>query len=275
MKTIRYQSKGNDVEVLEELLKELGYNIKQANTYFDLETHEAVKAFQKQYQLVVDGIVGPKTWSKLFAVRDSSLNDYHDKLLKEVDLVAFAEKYFLDLAVVKAVNEVESRGEGFLRDGRPKILFEGHIFWRQLEKAGLNPANFVNDYTKNVLYDRWVRTHYDGNEKEYFRLEKAAGISDLPEVHDAAFMSASWGSFQIMGFHYRSLGYSNVDHFVSNMYQNEARHLDAFGRFLEVNNLIRPLKEKDWHKFARGYNGPGYMQNNYHVKLEKAFEKYS
>lgn len=274
MKTIRYQSRGSDVEALEEILKELGYNI-EPNTYFDLETHEAVKDFQKQYQLVIDGIVGPKTWSKLFAARDSSLNDYHDKLLKELDLVAFAEKYELELAVVKAVNEVESRGAGFLKDGRPKILFEGHIFWRQLKKAGLDPQKFVNDYTQNVLYESWVKIHYEGNEKEYFRLEKAAGMSDLPEVHEAAYTSASWGSFQIMGFHFRSLGYSSVDHFVAGMYQKEAKHLEAFGRFLEVNNLIRQLKEKDWHKFARGYNGSGYRQNNYHIKLQEAFEKYS
>jgi hypothetical protein len=273
MKTIRYKSRGNDVEVLEAMLKELGYDL-DPNTYFDLETHNAVKDFQKQYQLVIDGIVGPKTWSKLFAVRDTSLNDYHEKLLKELDLVAFAEKYILDLALVKAVNEVESRGEGFLRDGRPKILFEGHIFWRQLVNAGLNPADYVNDYTQNVLYEDWDKTHYEGNEKEYFRLEKAAGMSDLPEIHDAAFMSASWGSFQIMGFHYKSLGYFSIDHFVSNMYQKEAKHLEAFGRFLEVNNLIRPLKERDWHSFARGYNGPGYKQNNYHIKLQQAYERH-
>jgi len=275
MKTIRYKSQGNDVEVLEELLKELGFNVDQANTYFDLATHEAVKDFQKHYHLVVDGIVGPKTWSKLFAVRDSSLNDYHEKLLKELDLVVFGEKHDLELPVVKAVNEVESRGEGFLRDGRPKILFEGHIFWRQLKKAGLDPKDYLNDYTKNVLYERWVKKHYDGNEKEYFRLEKAAGVSDLAEVHNAAFMSASWGSFQIMGFHYKSLGYTSVDHFVSSMYQKEAKHLDAFGRFLEVNNLIKPLKEKDWHRFARGYNGPGYLKNKYHEKLESAYQRYA
>lgn len=87
-------------------------------------------------------------------------------------------------------------------------------------------------------------------------------------------MSASWDSIQIMGFYFKSLGYSSVDHFVSNMYQNEARHLVAFVRFLEVNNLIRPLKQKDWHTFARGYNGHEFMQNNYHIKLEQAYDRY-
>jgi hypothetical protein len=30
---------------------------------------------------------------------------------------------------------------------------------------------------------------------------------------------------------------------------------------------------KDWAKFARGYNGPGYAQNAYDVKLAQAYEK--
>lgn len=125
-----------------------------------MQTDETVKDFQKQYLLVIKGIVCPKTWSKFFTVRDSTLNDYHSKLLKELDLIAFSENFFLELAIVKAVNEVESGGEGFLRNGRAKILFERHIFWREFEKSGLNPNNFVNDYTINVLYERWVRNHY-------------------------------------------------------------------------------------------------------------------
>ncbi|WP_328515044.1 N-acetylmuramidase domain-containing protein [Ralstonia pseudosolanacearum] len=34
---------------------------------------------------------------------------------------------------MRAVNEVESRGSGFLPDGRPVILFERHVMYRQLQ----------------------------------------------------------------------------------------------------------------------------------------------
>lgn len=273
MKTIRYNSKGSEVETLEQALKDLGYDL-TPNTYFGKVTHDAVRDFQRNHQLVVDGIVGPKTWSKIQAAKDALQDDYREKLLSEQDLIDFASVFNLELPVVKAVNEVESRGEGFLNDGRPKILFEGHIFWRQLKNRGLNTRDFLNDYTKNVLYEKWTKSHYAGGSDEYHRLEKAAGMSDLQEVHDAAYASASWGCFQIMGYHYSSLGYSSVDAFVASMYQKEAKHLLAFGRYLEANNLVNALKNKDWHKFARGYNGPGYLDNNYHIKLDNAYQRY-
>ena len=57
--------------------------------------------------------------------------------LSDADIEEFAARYDLEEAVVRAVLQVESDGKGFLKDGRPKILFEGHIFWQELEKHGL------------------------------------------------------------------------------------------------------------------------------------------
>ncbi len=58
------------------------------------------------------------------------------------------------------------------------------------------------------------------------------------------------------------------------MYENERKHLKAFGLFLKNNNLIEALQEKNWAKFAQGYNGLGYKQNKYDEKLAKAYQKY-
>src|SRR5690606_26373222 len=105
--------------------------------------------------------------------------------------------------------------------------------------------------------------------------EKAASLGDAPEIYAAAYCSASWGAFQIMGYHYESLGYKSINDFVAKMDEHEREHLIAFGKFLEANNLITHLKNKDWAKFARGYNGPAYKLNKYDIKLEKAYKKYS
>jgi len=272
MRTLRYKSRGNDVFVLEELLTELGYPV-VVSTYFGKDSDAAVKDFQLKNNLVVDGIVGPKSWSKLIAAQET-LTQFNNKFLSEEDLQKFADLYNLELAVVKAVNEVESNGKGFLLDGRPRILFEGHVFWRQLKSRGESPEALISERSKNVLYASWTKKHYEGGRQEYDRLEKAAGLSDADAVHDAAYASASWGAFQIMGFHYKSLGYSSVDAFVSEMYTHERAHLEAFGLFCKVNNLMRHLKSKNWALFARGYNGPGYKKNKYHTKLEAAYTKY-
>ena len=55
----------------------------------------------------------------------------------------------VEVAVIKAVAEVESRGDGFLADGKPKILFKPHIFWKQLRQKGINPNLFMEENPEN------------------------------------------------------------------------------------------------------------------------------
>ncbi len=272
MKTIRYKSRGTHVYFLEELLTKLGYKV-YISYYFGLDTHSAIIDFQMKNNLVVDGIVGLKTWSKLIAAEQEFLK-YNNKFLSEQDLIDFATQYSLELAVVKAVNEIESSGKGFLANGNPKILFEGHVFWRELKNRNIDPNNLLNHNTKDILYKKWTKKYYKGGSKEYIRLEKAANLNNSSDVHDAAYCSASWGAFQIMGYHYKSLGYPSIDNFVSKMNIHEREHLKAFGKFLEINNLIIHLKNKNWARFARGYNGSGYKKNRYDEKLKKAYQKY-
>ncbi|MBL4709148.1 MAG: DUF3380 domain-containing protein [Flavobacteriales bacterium] len=96
----------------------------------------------------------------------------------------------------------------FLSDKRPKILFEGHVFWRQLKALGIDPNEYVMG-NEDILYLKWTREHYKGRAKEYNRLNRAK------EIHDkAALASASWGTFQIMGFNYGACGFSNVKSYV-------------------------------------------------------------
>lgn len=35
------------------------------------------------------------------------------------------------------------------------------------------------------------------------------------------------------------------------------------------------MKNKDWAKFAKSYNGPAFAQNKYDEKLAKVYKKYS
>jgi hypothetical protein len=103
----------------------------------------------------------------------------------------------------------------------------------------------------------------------------------------AALKSASWGMFQILGVNYGSCGYSNIDAFVEDMKTSEKNHLVAFLKFIKkrgveqyLNKIIQSgtansaIRMPYWQKFAYGYNGPGYAQNDYHNKLERAFVKY-
>lgn len=61
-KTIKKNSRGIQVEILQDVLINGGYlDMEEPNSIFDTATTAAVKAFQEEAGLKVDGIVGPKT----------------------------------------------------------------------------------------------------------------------------------------------------------------------------------------------------------------------
>lgn len=67
LKTLRKGNEGDGVVMLQKLLIEHGEKLPKygADGDFGGETLRAVKSFQKKHGLVVDGIVGPKTWAEL------------------------------------------------------------------------------------------------------------------------------------------------------------------------------------------------------------------
>lgn len=273
MKTIKFGLKSSEVYYLNELLEKLKYSV-IVSDYFGTQTNKAVKDFQLKNNLVVDGIVGIKTWSALIEKSKEEFSS-NNKLLSEQNLIDFSKAHNLELAIVKAVNEVESGGKGFLVDGRPKILFEGHIFWKELEKRNIDPANYANANNQDVLYKNYTKKYYLGGAAEYTRLEKAIRLNPDKKFSDAAKCSASWGLYQIMGFNAVSIGYASIDEYVKKMYLNEGEQLKAFGMFLATNNLIGLLRNKKWADFALKYNGPAYKTNKYDEKLMKAYAKFS
>ena len=178
-----------------------------------------------------------------------------------------AQSLLLEPCMIKAVVDVESSGSGFLSDGRVKILFEGHVFWKQLKSRGIDPAELAKDPSNTgILYPKWTKKHYRGGSGEWERLELARAINN-----EAALCSASWGLFQIMGYHYQICGYNNVIDFVAGQANSEEEQLLSFCNFMRSQNLDGFLAKKDWAGFAERYNGKGYKANNYDTRLASAY----
>lgn len=179
-----------------------------------------------------------------------------------------AERLGVPVASILAICEVESNGGGFLTDGRPKILFERHIMYRRLKQAGLDADDLARRFPAFV---NPAPGGYKGGTQEWYRLELAR------QIHRAsADESASWGAFQIMGFHWRRLGYTSIGDFVTAMQQGEAAQLDGFIRFIAADAALRKaLASGKWAAFAKGYNGPDYKKNDYDTKLAAAYERYA
>jgi N-acetylmuramidase/Putative peptidoglycan binding domain len=257
------------VVLLQSLLAELNPVVK-IDGVLGAATVSAVEAFQQQNGLVVDGVVAEKTWVKLIAAAPQLFEKIAALWLSQADLDEVATAINVERAAVKSVYEVEAQGAGFL-GLKPKILFEGHIFWRLLEQAGKRPQQFVAG-NEDVLYPAWTTRFYLGGLQEYDRLEKAKAIDE-----SLALQSASWGLFQIMGNNFRVAGFDSVENFVAAMQQSERAHLDAFASFIGETRfqgvtLRELLAARDWEKFARAYNGPSYRANKYDTKLQAAYE---
>lgn len=63
--TVKKGSKGPEVFKLQKLLTVKGYGVGTIDGIFGIKTLESVKAFQADYGLTIDGIVGTKTWAAL------------------------------------------------------------------------------------------------------------------------------------------------------------------------------------------------------------------
>ncbi|MFY8275369.1 N-acetylmuramidase domain-containing protein [Pseudoalteromonas sp. SSDWG2] len=187
----------------------------------------------------------------------------HAQPINDADFIHIATLLGCEVATIKAVAKVESASGAFLPDGRPKILFEAHIFSKHTQHA------FDHSHP-SISCATWNKQLYVGGEGEYQRLNLAMTLDA-----DAALSSASWGMFQIMGFNYLACGYPHVRAFVAAMFASQLAHLQAFAAFLQSQHLDTLLQAKDWRAFAAGYNGPSYAQNKYDEKLANAYKQFT
>ena len=72
----------------------------------------------------------------------TSWNDFRGaaKRLDDIDLPRLGERIGVGEDEIHAFMDVEAAGSGFDKHGRPKMLFEPHVFYRNLPKATRSEA---------------------------------------------------------------------------------------------------------------------------------------
>lgn len=179
------------------------------------------------------------------------MNKITDKQIRQL-----AEKAGWDYAVLRAIIEVESGGTGFdPRTGKIIIQFEPSWFKRKAPKAPLTA---------------WSRNRVEAQAQEWKAFNDAFAIDA-----NAAMESTSIGLMQVMGFHYKLLGFKTVGAMWDFAKESEANQVELAIRFIKSNaKLERAVILKDFPTVAFYYNGSGYKKYNYDTRLLRAWMKY-
>lgn len=93
---------GNDVELLQQKLNDLGYSI-EVDGIFGTGTAKVVKRFQKNNDLLSDGIVGPKT---IYYLQNEKI-DLEYKVQSGDSLSELAKEYDVSISAIKEANNLK------------------------------------------------------------------------------------------------------------------------------------------------------------------------
>jgi hypothetical protein len=153
----------------------------------------------------------------------------------------------LPISSIKAIDEVESSGEGFdPSTGKIKIQFEPSWF--------------------NKLAKILIPNGVENQAKEWLAFNKA--YAKNPQK---AMESTSIGRMQVMGMHWKRLGFKSVDAMWDFAKKSEANQLWLGLKFIQTDKRIfKAVLAKDWKTVAYLYNGSLYWQKKYDVKLANA-----
>ena len=187
----------------------------------------------------------------------------------------FAQENGIDVKLLKAIIAVEAGGSGFGLDAVLKIRFEVHLLlddYPNLNRWFKTEAPvYLNHYYKFPSYSTLWREVHTGNQwDEYSALLVAAF-----QIQNKAFEYASFGKFQICGFHFAKLGFSSALEMFTHMSQGDNNDTSVGLRFIKSDwNLLSALQQRDIDRFIRGYNGvSGDSVSIYRDRIESALSR--
>ncbi len=190
--------------------------------------------------------------------------------LSDSDIYRFAQEKGLEVAAVKAVIDIETGRThmSFWMDGKPLINFDRFVFKKMAAKNGIDLAPY--EETHPLVFNPVVYSDYSQQQAaEQARHDSALDIDTISAIE-----GTFWGMFQIGGFNWKLCKTRSPQHFVELMSRSAYDQLMLFGAFLESTSLMQSLKAKDWEAFAYRYNGVGYANHSYHLRLEAAYNRF-
>lgn len=184
------------------------------------------------------------------------------------DIAMLADEMGVHPADLEAISEVESSGFGWFRDGRIKILFEKHWFYKKLSGSARTKA-----VRKGLARKNWISPKKGGYKEQpnaNSRYNILAAAIEIDE--EAAYQSISMGKYQIMGFNHGICGFLSAKQMFVRFCDTEREQLRAFANFLRGNGLVGAIKNRDFARVEEVYNGGG-LGGAYARRMKKASDK--
>lgn len=173
--------------------------------------------------------------------------------ITDTDIANMADSIYAHPADLEAISKVESGGFGWFDDGRIKILFEKHIFYKYLD-VNTRALALLNGIARKSFVPPSKGGYKDqaNAASRYKLLEQAIAMN--PE---GAYSSISVGRYQIMGFNHKIVGYPTAQSMFDAFCDSEVNQLKAFSKFLKTKNLTQAVRERDFERIETVYNGGG------------------
>ena len=178
-------------------------------------------------------------------------------------IIAECKKYPIDSASLLTFISVETGGYGFdQKTGKILIQFEPLWFKKLAPKA----PNGI-----------WASNKVSVQSKEWIAFNDA-----FSKNANAAMMATSIGIGQLMGLHYKRLGYKSVSDMWDDAKKGIDRQIYQLFKFIDTDNKLKiALMNQYWHTVATIYNGSGYRQIAikygrvpYDEAMERAYQQF-
>ena len=172
-------------------------------------------------------------------------------------------QFGIEAAALASFIMTETGGKGF-DDKTGKILIQFEPKW----------------FKKHVPYapsGLWSVNKVDVQSKEWLAFNDA-----FAKNADGAMLSTSIGLGQIMGFHFKRLGFKSVGEMWDHAKKSLENQVWQICQFIQTDrDLKQAIIFKDWHKIAKIYNGSGYLELSkkigrepYNITMEKNYAKF-
>lgn len=176
-------------------------------------------------------------------------------MITEKEYANLANEFNVGISKVKAIDTVESNGQGFdPKTGKIVIQFEPHYFKR------------ISKFVSGL----WSLNKVDIQIQEWKAFNDA-----FSKNQNAAMESTSIGRMQVMGEHWKRLGFSSVGQMWDFAKKSEANQLWLGLKFIATDRrLFNAVQAWDTKTIALLYNGKNYWIKGYDKKLKKAELKF-